>query len=288
MSSDSAMIILTETHLSPDILDAEISIGPNWILYRSDREGRTHGGCAVYVRRDLVSDLVVTHSNSYCDTLAIKVKTLETLVIVNYRPPGSPYDKFEEALNVSQEAVDSTMKKDSKIRTIFQLGDYNFPCISWPSRKIYVQENRENKASEKLQAELLLTYADNNFLENVVETPTRNKAILDLAFSNNHALVNYYTTIINKKLTDHCTLKFSMNFTYNMETKVEKATNPYSTKMFEYNTKDADEEDWERFAHFLENSNYEANLEGKDADEKLKYFYKTLEEVTELTMNRKK
>jgi hypothetical protein len=111
-SSDSAMIILTETHLSPYILDAEISLGSNWIMYRADREGRTHGGCAVYVRRDLVNDLVTSHSNSYCDTLAVKVNTLETLIIVNYRPPGSLFERFEEALEVSQEAIDTTMKGD--------------------------------------------------------------------------------------------------------------------------------------------------------------------------------
>jgi hypothetical protein len=53
----------------------------------TDREGRTDGGCAVYVRRDLVGNLVTSYSNSYYDTLAVKVNTSETLIIVASRIP---------------------------------------------------------------------------------------------------------------------------------------------------------------------------------------------------------
>ena len=45
-------IILTETHLSDSVLNAEVSI-PGYALFRSDREGRTHGGTCAYVRNDL-------------------------------------------------------------------------------------------------------------------------------------------------------------------------------------------------------------------------------------------
>ena len=47
------------------------------------------------------------------------------------------------------------MKEDTKVRTILDFGDYNFPCILWPSKKIYVHENKErtNQSDEKKQEE---------------------------------------------------------------------------------------------------------------------------------------
>ena len=51
--SNALFITLTETHMTPDILSAEVAIN-NYSFYRSDRlGGRTHGGCAIYVREDL-------------------------------------------------------------------------------------------------------------------------------------------------------------------------------------------------------------------------------------------
>ena len=68
------MIVVTETHLTSGILDAEITI-PGYCIYRADRdESRTHGGVAIYVREDLSSNLETVHSNAVCETLVVKVK----------------------------------------------------------------------------------------------------------------------------------------------------------------------------------------------------------------------
>ena len=104
---------------------------------------------------------------------------------------------------------------------------------------------------------LLLEFADENFLENCIETPTRGSNILDLVFSNNHALVNYYKTVVNSKLTDHNLLNVLSNFSYNQPTKTEHVKNPYSSKIYEYDTENADEEDWARFEHYLQQFNEE-------------------------------
>ena len=115
--SNSAFLILTESHLTADVMDAEVSV-PDYVLYRADRAVRSHGGVMVYVRTDLSSQLVTSHSNSYCEVLAVKVKTLNTLLICVYRPPDCPYAKFEEAMNVCQEAINKTMKEDTKVQNI--------------------------------------------------------------------------------------------------------------------------------------------------------------------------
>ena len=99
------MIVLTKTHLTSNILDAEVSV-PGFNMFRTDRdESCTHGGCAVYVRDDLTSNLETTHSNSVCETLAVKIKTLNTLVVAQYRPPDCQLDEFVEALTVCQQTI---------------------------------------------------------------------------------------------------------------------------------------------------------------------------------------
>ena len=82
-----------------------------------------------------------------------------------YRPPDTKLEQFEDALNAVQNATDEATKVDPKCRTILQLGDYNFPFLSWPSRKIYENQIHENRKSDKKkQAELFLEYCDTNFL----------------------------------------------------------------------------------------------------------------------------
>ena len=143
IESNSPFIVLTETWLNEDILDAEITI-PKYILYRSDRANRrSHGGSCAYVRSDLSSKLILSHSNGTCESLAIKVNNFESIVVCMYRPPDTKHEMFEESLNVVQEAIDETMKNDPKCKTIIQFGDYNFPFLSWPNKQIY-----ENKITE--------------------------------------------------------------------------------------------------------------------------------------------
>ena len=82
IESNAPWIALTETWLKTEILNAELQI-PGMTLFRANREGRTHGGCALYVRSHLTCDLVAAHSNRACDTLIVKIKSLNLLVIVN-------------------------------------------------------------------------------------------------------------------------------------------------------------------------------------------------------------
>ena len=117
------------------ILDAEVSI-PGYTLYRSDRVGRTHGGTCIYTRDDLATQLLVSHSNGVCETLVLKVKTLDLILVSIYRPPDSSLKEFGEAIQVCKDTIEAAMVKDPKLTTILQFGDYNFPFISWPSKSI--------------------------------------------------------------------------------------------------------------------------------------------------------
>ena len=283
------MIVITESWLSSEIEDAELNV-PGWILYRSDRGGgRSHGGCAVYIRNNLTSQMVMSHSNSYCESIGIKIKTLETLVICTYRPPDSPYEHFKEALENCQEAINQTMQEKLQVRNVLYFGDFNFPNISWPTGEIYSSEvgEREKKSDDKKQSELLLEFARENFLEQTIDTPTRGKNILDLVFTNNPQLINYYNIIVNSKLSDHNTVETNLNFSYNQENKDEKAVNPYSSTLFEYDSKGADDELWERFSEHIGYLDPEQELSGKKPKQVLEKIVSILEKAAEVCLEKK-
>ena len=137
-----------------------------------------------------------------------------------------------------------------------------------------------NKTDEYKQAELLLEFASTNFLEQIIDTPTRGKNILNLVFSKNPQLINFYKIIVNSKLSDHNTVETNMNFSYNQENKDEKVVNPYSSNIFEYDTKGADEENWEIFSEHVGHLDPEEELSGKKSKEIVEKIVMILEKET--------
>ena len=226
--SNTPFIAITETYLTVDILSAEIQI-PGYTLYRSDRQGgRTHGGCGVYCRDNLTVREREKYSNNFCESQVLEFKELDLILVNIYRPPNSPFQLFQDTLNKVQEAINEVSEKDMKAaKTLMVTGDYNFPFISWPSKQIYSREQEpEQMSSEKRQAKLLLHWAEENFMEQVIQTPTRGKNILDLVFTNTSELVSGYSTIVNKKFSDHNILRVMLNYKYKNEKKTERK-NPY-------------------------------------------------------------
>ena len=288
IESNAPFIALTETHLKPDILDPEVKI-EGWSLYRTDRgPGKSHGGVAIYLRNDLIGQLVASHSNSMCETLAVKVKTLNLILICVYRPPNSTLEAFEEALEVCQKAINDVVDNDPKTKDVLIMGDFNLPFISWPKGEIY-QKEVTRKSEEKQQAVKLLNFVERNFLQNYVTTATRGKNVLDLVFTNNHLLVNNYSTIVNKRMSDHYLLTIALNFTYNAPVKEKKVINPFTTKVFEYDLSEATEEDWNKFSAMMETvaRDFEEETKNKDAETKLGKVYEYVERVTAMVFSKK-
>ena len=107
--SNAPYICLTETHLNPDIIDAEIQL-ENYTLFRSDRNERSHGGVAIYVRNDLAATMILNDSNSYCDSLVIEIHKLNLILINIYRPPKCPkilFNQTLEAIKVMLQNIES-------------------------------------------------------------------------------------------------------------------------------------------------------------------------------------
>ena len=182
----------------------------------------------MYCRDDLTVTEIFKYSNNYCESQMLEIKELEILLINCYRPPGAPLQLFEETLAKCQETINKVDENvQNKIKTILALGDFNFPFIQWPSSKIYNREQEpEHMASEKRQGKMLLEWADSNFMEQHIKTPTRKGNILDLVFTNSPNLITDYSTIVNQNFSDHNTLKINLNLKDNNGAeKIRK--NPY-------------------------------------------------------------
>ena len=71
---------LTETHLTPDILDAEVNID-GYHLFRADRAGRQQGGVGVYIVDNLAADtsVVSTGSNGVTEHIVLYIRKVNIM-----------------------------------------------------------------------------------------------------------------------------------------------------------------------------------------------------------------
>ena len=153
---------------------------------------------------------------------------------------------------------------------------------------MYMKIQKEIPIQErKKQAEMYLQFQDENFMDNVVETATRCNNILDPISTNNPDLIICYKVTVNKKLSDHNTIEIRLNFTFNNVEKEEKVKNPYTTKIFEFDTENASEEQFKRFEHLMDQFD-EDKLDDLNPDEQLDVIFKVMEEAVEKTIPRKK
>ena len=143
-------------------------------------------------------------------------------------------------------------------------------------------------ASEKVQAKLLLEWAEQNFMNQIINTPTRKENILDLVFSNSDNLINGYSTIVNTSFSDHNILQIVLNYENKSEEKKERK-NPYPNTIYEYNLVNASEEDWNRYDVLLTklSEDFDQKAEYETSEEKLNRFYKLVEKTVSTLFEKK-
>ena len=88
MVPDTIGTFLTETWLTSDVIEAGIDI-PGYSVFHSDRNGRTHGGVAFYLKSDLGGVMAHSFSNGVVETLIVKCKSIKTISVTVYSPPNS-------------------------------------------------------------------------------------------------------------------------------------------------------------------------------------------------------
>ena len=89
------------------------------------------------MRNDLACQALLSESNSVCESLVLKVKSLETILVSMYRPPDSSLEEFSEALGNVKVTIDKAVENDPKMKNLLQVGDFNFPFVDWKNRSAY-------------------------------------------------------------------------------------------------------------------------------------------------------
>ena len=132
------VLSLTETWLTPDVLDSELQHGwSGHVWFRRDRAGRG-GGVACAVRSSLCpvrrADL-----EPDCELLAVQIGDRKKLIVATcYRPPDAD-DDIGKILNF-------VTRVQAAGRPLILVDDFNIPEIQWLPRRDTVLLRRSARA----------------------------------------------------------------------------------------------------------------------------------------------
>ena len=190
------VVVITESHLTPNHTDGEITNNAtfkNYTLHRADRDteiGRKskNGGVLVLTSPAILSTKgEKPYSNGCCELLITELNEISTTLICFYRPPDTTKDEFADVLTKAK-----TYLNNHPINDIIVTGDFNFPpdIVVWKATEDGVipfatpMRSDERKDARKEQFQDLMTFTNEFFLQQVISKPTRGANILDLVFSN--------------------------------------------------------------------------------------------------------
>ena len=221
-------VAVTETWLKPEILDSEMLVNfPNFTLLRSDRSGRSRGGVCLFLRDSLTGEVMCTFSNGVCELLVVRVRQLNTVVVVFYRPPDTTHSEFMLALSKLDECL---LSLPAPTPTVTVMGDFNFPSseVTWQwldgalipqvaGHRLLdpdVQTGVESGDGPMVQAQCykMCKLMQKHHLVQTVDLITHGVETLDLVWSNNPDMISHIEATPYPQFTDHSVVK--ANTTY--------------------------------------------------------------------------
>ena len=166
------VVIGTETWLSPHHKNSELLLN-NYDIFRKDRATRG-GGVLIAVKKDLCAVEIPSSTDTECIFCKINIKGKKTIIFGSfYRPPSSD---FNYSVSINKEIY--SIYNKFKNATLWLGGDFNLPDIDWPNHDIKGNQNSQSINS------LYLDMSSDLCLNQIVESPTRDTATLDLIFTN--------------------------------------------------------------------------------------------------------
>ena len=194
--NNAGLLILTESHLTKDVCDAEVAID-GFEIFRSDREGYRNGGVIIYAKSHIQLGLKVLLSLSLnkIDVLILESKVKNMIIVCVYRPPDSNYESFDCVMRRIEDVIE---EYGGPGRTLVVAGDFNLPIINWKEGEISGGTREQQR-----QASILTNFAEKLFMEQLVEEGTRNANILDLFFTNNDEIVLKVEVEPQSIISDH-------------------------------------------------------------------------------------
>ena len=156
----------------------------------------------IYIEQPLLvdEDSMLKFSNGVCELLIIKIKEINMHIATVYRPPDTSATEFSECLNKMKEYFTNDTVHDK----IMLLGDFNLPFLKWKEydNSIIPCIQTGGTTDQRHQAENLIEFTNNMFLEQTVMNPTRAHNVLDLIFTNDEDLINI-SLISDTSISDH-------------------------------------------------------------------------------------
>ena len=189
------VLAISETFLSPDILDGEF-LGCDFTVHRRDRS--RHGGGVMLIVHNSIPSTQRQDLETDCELLWVDFSLAHSnlLVGVYYNPPGSDCGSLNQ-LRGSLATVPSSSQ-------VVLCGDFNLPCINRDSGSPIPSINSRN-------ATLMCDIVNDFNLTQLVLKLTRQQSILDHAFTNR---VDVHKVEVAAGLpgSDHDAVHFTTNF----------------------------------------------------------------------------
>ena len=261
-SENVGIITLTESHLHENFTEGEIHIN-NYVHFRADRAcGVMKGGIICYVRRDLLPGILTLESGSVgnIEFLVLYIEELDLILINIYRPPTSRSADFR---TVMHKITKINRLNASPTPKIALTGDLNFPTLNWELNTIEpcAAETRE-------QAQVLLSFLDDNFMEQLVKVPTRNNNILDIFAINDCDIISKIDVEnADSQTTDHRFLKITTRIQSQISLSPDSTEKGNSSLLNSLNFWSS-EVDWTSIENHLQNHNWEDYLSVTNIDQK--------------------
>ena len=245
---------LCETFLNSNVLDAEVSL-PGYNISRCDRRDRIGGGVCLYIKDNIGFEELLSHSNSVCEALILRLKNPDLILVNIYRPPNASCEDFNDILN---EVRKCTNKLPAPLSNIIIAGDFNFPNTEWDSITISCN-----------QAAKLKDLTDSLFLRQYVMSPTRNQNILDLVFSNDELIAS----VESRKtfMSDHNIVCSETNLPVS-----RMPTSTHNEPASRFESIDFNTSDWDRIRNSLNLVDWNAELDHLDTEQCLQSICDTL------------
>ena len=268
--ANTGLICLTETHLSlcknncnnceNCITDSEIQI-KKFKVERSDRKNRKKGGCCIYIKEEMESQVLARTSNGYVELLMIKLPKLKVIVTTIYRPPQTPSEKFQEALTTIKNTLNS---EDAPAPSIVIVGDFNFPFLKYKriGNNTYTQTNGQGTKEDKTQVKMLLSLADEFALTQEISENTRQNSCLDLMFTNNKKMINNIT-VSPTLMSDHNTIEVSTTLLYKSPN-IRPTTSINNWENLNFHS---DKVNWESLKSEIKNINWKEEFRDKNSED---------------------
>lgn len=205
LSSNLAIICITETWLTSSINDSLLIDQYNYSVYRKDRSNRHGGGVCILINNAIFHSCIahLPSAYSHLELIAVNILNLpfKCRLIVVYRPPTS--DANITGCLYCQDLSDCIEKLHCNDSVTIICGDFNLPLHN-------VHTCKEFTCSSIL-SELFNKYSFTQY----VREPTRysnsqNASILDYVLCNDYNLIVNTTVSFPFSTSDHCIIQFDI------------------------------------------------------------------------------